>query len=223
MKIEKVKIHNWRSIADEEISFENLMIFIGQNNCGKSNIISSLLFFFGTITANSLDYHNKSNESFVEVTFGSLDDFDKNQFKKYLSSENKICVRKSFNQEGEISYNGYLFSPKADFLKEESLTTLSKREEAEKTPLKDLIPTSGRLTKEIIKTAQEEYIKLNKKTIELDYILETSKFLGVTNVAKGIFGEVYFIPAVKNASDEFKTTGSTIFNQLFTQIISKNY
>lgn len=221
MKIEKVKIHNWRSIADEEISFESLMIFIGQNNCGKSNIISSLLFFFGTITANSLDYHNNSTEAYVEVTFGSLDDFDLNQFKKYVSSDNKICVRKTLNSEGETSYNGYLFSPKADFLKEETISAISKREELEKTPLKDLVPTSGRLTKEIIKAAQEEYISKNQDTIELDYTLETSNFLGAKSVAKGIFGEIYFIPAVKNASDEFKTSGTTIFNQLFTQIISK--
>ncbi|OIR05706.1 hypothetical protein GALL_121410 [mine drainage metagenome] len=197
------------------------MIFIGQNNCGKSNIISSLLFFFGTITANSLDYHNNSNEAFVEVTFGNLDDFDINQFKKYLSSDNKICVRKTLNSEGETSYNGYLFSPKADFLKEEAISSISKREEIEKTPLSDLVPTTGRLTKELIKTAQEEYISKNKGIIEFDYSLETSNFLGLKNVAKGIFGEIYFIPAVKNASDEFKTSGTTIFNQLFTQIIYK--
>jgi predicted ATP-dependent endonuclease of OLD family len=221
MKIEKIKIHNWRSIADEEITFESLMIFIGQNNCGKSNIISSLLFFFGTITANSLDYHNNSNEAFVEVTFGNLDDFDANQFRKYLSSDNKICVRKTLNSDGETTYNGFLFSPKADFLKEEAISIISKREELEKTPLKDLVPTTGRLTKDIIKAAQEEYINKNKDIIELDYTLETSSFLGVKNVAKGIFGDIYFIPAVKNASDEFKTSGTTIFNQLFTQIISR--
>lgn len=221
MKIQKVKIHNWRSIADEEISFENLMIFIGQNNCGKSNIISSLLFFFGTITPNALDYHNDSTESFVEVTFGSLDDFDKSQFKKYLSADNKICVRKTLNSDGDTSYNGFLFSPKDDFLKEESITTLAKREEIDQTPLKDLVPSSGRLTKDMVKTAQEEYITKNQGAIQLDYTLETSSFLGVKNVAKGIFGDIYFIPAVKNASDEFKTSGTTIFNQLFTQIISK--
>jgi len=221
MKIENVKIHNWRSIADEEISFESLMIFIGQNNCGKSNIISSLLFFFGTIPANSLDYHNNSTEAFVEVTFGSLDDFDQSQFKKYLSSDNKICVRKTLNSDGEMSYNGYLFSPKAEFLKEDEISSISKREELEKTPLKNLVPSTGRLTKDLIKAAQEEYIRLNKDSIELDYTLESTNFLGVKNVAKGIFGEIYFIPAVKNASEEFKTSGTSIFNQLFTQIISK--
>lgn len=219
MNIDKIKIHNWRSIPDIEIDFEDLMIFIGQNNSGKSNIISSLLYFFGNINQNDLDFHNNMTELFVEITFTNLDEFDKNQFKKYLSSDNKICVRKSAEKEGEVSYNGYLFSPKDIFLKEES--TSWKREELESTPLLDYLPKSGRLTKDIVRGAQEEYINANKESVELDYELESTNFLGAKSVAKGIFGDVYFIPAVKNATDEFKTTGSTIFNQLFTQIISK--
>lgn len=219
MNIDKIKIHNWRSIPDIEIDFEDLMIFIGQNNSGKSNIISSLLFFFGNINHNDLDFHDNTTELFVEVTFTKLDDFDKSQFKKYLSSDNKICVRKSAEKGGDVTYNGYLFSPKEDFLKEES--TGAKREDLEKTPLVDFLPKSGRLTKDIVRTAQEEYINANKDSIQLDYKLETTNFLGAKSVAKGIFGDVYFIPAVKSATDEFKTTGTTIFNQLFTQIISK--
>ncbi len=221
MRIENVVIHNWRSIADEEIDFEELMIFIGQNNHGKSNIISSLLFFFGTITHSDPDFHGSSNELFVEITFTDLDEFDQNQFKKYLSADNKIKVRKSVNGEGEVAYNGYLFAPTTDFLKEESISALSKREEVEKTPLKDFIPSSGRLTKDIIKAAQEEYTTANHATLEFQYVLEQSAFLGAKNVAKGIFGDVYFIPAVKNATDEFKMTGNSIFNQLFSQIIGK--
>lgn len=221
MRIEKVIIHNWRSIADEEIDFEELMIFIGQNNHGKSNILSSLLFFFGSITHSHLDFHADADELFVEITFTNLDEFDQNQFKKYLSADNKIKVRKSVNEEGEVSYNGYLFAPTTDFLKEESISALSKREEVEKTPLKEFIPSGGRLTKDIIKTAQEEYTNANRDTLEFQYEIEQTGFLGAKNVAKGIFGDVYFIPAVKNATDEFKMTGNSIFNQLFSQIIGK--
>jgi CRISPR-associated exonuclease Cas4 len=87
--------------------------------------------------------------------------------------------------------------------------------------LHDYLPKSGRLTKDAIRAAQEEYINANEESVERDYKLESTNFLGAKSVAKGIFGDVYFIPAVKSATDEFKTTGSTIFNQLFTQIISK--
>ncbi len=221
MRIEKVKIHNWRSIADEEIDFEELMIFIGQNNHGKSNILYSLLFFFGTIAHSELDFHANSDELYVEITFSNLDEFDQNQFKKYLSADNKIKVRKTVSNDGEVTYNGYLFAPTTDFLKEENISALSKREEVERTPLKDFIPSGGRLTKDIIKTAQEEYINAHKDSLEFQYVLEQSALLGAKNVAKGIFGDVDFIPAVKNATDEFKMTGNSIFNQLFSQIIGK--
>lgn len=108
-----------------------------------------------------------------------------------------------------------------EFLKEENISTLLKREDVEKTPLKEFVASSGRLTKDIIKTAQDDYINSNRATLEFEYVMETSTFLGAKNVAKGIFGGVYFIPAVKNATDEFKTSGNTIFNQLFSQIIGK--
>ena len=47
MKTREVTIHNWRSIRTVTLSAHDLMIFIGQNNHGKSNILSAILFFFG--------------------------------------------------------------------------------------------------------------------------------------------------------------------------------
>ncbi len=42
MKIKTLHIHNWRSIQDVDITFERMMVFIGQNNHGKSNILTAL-------------------------------------------------------------------------------------------------------------------------------------------------------------------------------------
>lgn len=47
MLIKKVTIHNYRSIKDQEFDLENLSIFVGKNNSGKSNLIDALLTFFG--------------------------------------------------------------------------------------------------------------------------------------------------------------------------------
>ena len=62
MKIKKVEISNWRSIVHETILFDDLMIFIGQNNHGKSNVLSALLFFFGEIGLQDLDFNNLSSK-----------------------------------------------------------------------------------------------------------------------------------------------------------------
>jgi CRISPR-associated exonuclease Cas4 len=75
------------------------MIFIGQNNHGKSNILSSLLFFVGEIGLDFLDFHSDSNELFVEIEFEDLDDNDKTTFKKYLTSTNSIKVQKKASKD----------------------------------------------------------------------------------------------------------------------------
>lgn len=56
MKIENVTISNFRSIIHVNIGFEDLMMFIGQNNHGKSNILYAVLFFFGEIKLEDLDF-----------------------------------------------------------------------------------------------------------------------------------------------------------------------
>ena len=53
------------------------MIVIGQNNHGKSNLLSALLFFFGELKQQELDFHFGAPELYVEVTFGELDQSDK--------------------------------------------------------------------------------------------------------------------------------------------------
>ncbi|MBI1937947.1 MAG: AAA family ATPase [Ignavibacteriales bacterium] len=221
MVIKNVHIKNWRSIREIELDYEKVMIFIGQNNHGKSNLLSALLFFFGEIKYDELDFNQKSDELFVEVTFSNLDDFDKNQFKKYLTSENEIRVRKTANKSGQFSYNGYIQNPNEDWLKEENVSNYLKRETASQLPLYNLIPADGRITKEIFINAINQYIEQNHTAITFSYELETTNFLGLKNVAKGIFGSVFYIPSVKSASEELNLKGSTLFNQLYSSVIQK--
>ncbi|WP_299381608.1 AAA family ATPase [uncultured Lacinutrix sp.] len=221
MKINKLKIKNWRSIIDEEIQFQDLIILIGQNNHGKSNVLSSILFFFGEIKIQQLDFNKDSDEIFVEIEFSDLNETEKITFQKYVSSENTITVRKTAKNDLSLSYNGFIQEPKLDWLKESNVGTFSKREEAEKLPLKQYLPVAGRITKTDFITAQQDYVKANFDKIKFDYKLEETNFLGATNVAKGIFGDLFFIPSIKNASDELNPKGNSFFGQLYTKVINR--
>ena len=92
MKIKEVRIKNWRSIQSVELDYQDLMIFIGQNNHGKSNILSAISFFFGELKPQELDFNNNAGELFVEIVFTDLDDDDKSTFSKYVTSSNEIKV-----------------------------------------------------------------------------------------------------------------------------------
>jgi len=203
------------------ITFEDLMVLIGQNNHGKSNILSALLFFFGEISIDPLDFHSTSDELFVEVEFANLDESDARTFKKYMTTSNGMKVRKIATKESGFSHHGYIEIPEEDWLQEENISTFTKRETAEQLPLSSFLPDAGRITKEIFKQAQEQYIEAHQNELSFNYQLETGPFLGAKNVAKGIFGQVYFVPSVKKVSDELTAKGKSVFSELYARVINK--
>jgi len=221
MQIREVKIHNWRSIRDLSISFEDMMILIGQNNHGKSNILFALLFFFGEINVDTLDFNGVSDELFVEVLFDNLDNIDRVTFKKYISIAGTIRVRKQAQKSGGFSYHGWIESPGEAWLKEENISDYTKRETADALPLSHLLPESGRITKEIFRDAQERYIQENRDSLTFNYEMETLPFLGAKNIPGGIFGDVYFVPSVKRAVDDLSPKGRSVFGELYARVINK--
>lgn len=221
MKIKRVRIHNWRSIRDIEIRCHDLMVFIGQNNHGKSNILSALLFFFGELKPSEFDFHQSSNELWVEATFGDLDEKDKTTFAKYLTRDGTFCVRKSADREGGQSYNGYVEMPDEAWLQEDNAQEYTVREVAQSTPLAEYLPSSGRISKKDVIEAQIKYIEQYKHKLSFKYRLEQSPFMGQKNVAKGLFGDIYYVPAVKDLSDEFSVKSNSVFNQLYLRAIER--
>lgn len=217
MKIKKVIISNWRSIKDLEIEFKDMMIFIGQNNHGKSNILSSILFFFGEIKHQDLDFNHDSEELYVDIVFTGLDDSDKSTFRKYLTSNCEIRVRKIAYMGGSFEYKGYMKNPVNEFLQEHHAGSYLKREVAKELPFYVYLPETGRISKQNILDAQKQYIENNN--VEFNYELEQTNFLGLKSVAKGIFGDIYFIPAIKDAAEDFSTKEASMFGKLYSSII----
>ena len=179
MKIKHITIHKWRSIKHVEIDFQNLMIFIGQNNHGKSNILTAILFFFGQLSHGELDFNEGSSELYVEVIFAELDKHDNTTFKKYVSSDNTIKVRKQATSDGSFEYHGYMETPDEDWLKESNISELKKRDIATTLPLSEYLPARGTITIDAFKEAQEEYIKEHREDLFFSYELESNNFLGV--------------------------------------------
>ncbi|WHP46430.1 AAA family ATPase [Mannheimia bovis] len=221
MKIKSLSIKNWRSIRQLDLSAQDLMIIIGQNNHGKSNLLSAILFFFGEIKPQDLDFSQGSTELFVEVEFDSLDEQDLITFSKYVTKRNTIKVRKIAYLGGSFEYHGWIETFKEDFLQENNASNYTKREIAESLPFYPYLSPTGRITKQDVINAQNLYIQNNLEQLELSYQLETTNFMGLKSVAKGIFGEVYFLPAIKNASDDFLSKDTSVFSKLLGEVISE--
>lgn len=227
MRINHLRIHNYRSICDLEMKCLSFMTLLGPNNGGKSNLLAALDFFFST-SAKPIEedfFINRPeghNDFWVEITFNELTDQEKNTFKKYVQSDGTVCIRKTAKiQNGgiDVFYNGYVEQPNIDWLKPDKAGDYTSRESINQTPLKDFVPTSGRLTKAHIEEAQQKYIEQHREELILSRILEEGPFLGQKNVGGGVLPDFYLVPAVRDLTDEIKVKTTTTFGRLLNRAV----
>ncbi len=99
MKILKIRIHNFRSIKDQEVTLGDYSILLGENNAGKTNVIRALRIFY----ENDLKFDSKvdfpkfktdDQESWIEIDFLTTTEEQANLKDEYKSTDNILKVRK---------------------------------------------------------------------------------------------------------------------------------
>ena len=75
MRMTSFRIKNFRSIVDSgEITSQDLMVFIGRNNAGKSNVLKTLnAFFTNKVTSEDIPSDRTKGEIELTITFTDLD------------------------------------------------------------------------------------------------------------------------------------------------------
>lgn len=109
MYISKIKVKNFRSIREAEISFSNFNVFVGQNNHGKTNFFEALDWFFsGPKKGEGLDVirfrgASRDEEVSVEVEFTGAkegaqkmkNETNKTKIEGLIGENNVINVRRT--------------------------------------------------------------------------------------------------------------------------------
>ena len=105
MKIKNVKIHNFRSIKEESFNLYDFSLLVGENNAGKTNIISALRVFYeegGTKYNDKKDFpkfDTDDKESWIELTF-ILCEEENELIKEEYKTDNKVLkVRRYFKSD----------------------------------------------------------------------------------------------------------------------------
>lgn len=87
MKIQSIRIKNFRTLKDVTIPFDSVTTFIGPNGAGKSTVLRALDWFFngkpGSLTEKDCSFGATEEEIEVQVTFSDLSDKDREQLGKY--------------------------------------------------------------------------------------------------------------------------------------------
>lgn len=102
MKIESIKIENFRSFDVETVNLDDYSCFVGSNGSGKSTVLYALNVFFrqnkDMKTDMSMlteeDFHHKNTEKPIKitVTFSDLSDEAKNELSDYVRQDKLIVT-----------------------------------------------------------------------------------------------------------------------------------
>jgi len=103
MKIQKTTIHNFRSIIHQVIDCKDFTLFVGENNSGKTNIITALRAFYEN---EGYKYDKKSDfpkltdttdsESWIELEFITTNEEQEKIKDEYKRDDNILIVRRYF-------------------------------------------------------------------------------------------------------------------------------
>ncbi len=87
MKIQTVRIRNFRTLKDVTIPFDSVTTFIGPNGAGKSTVLRALDWFFngkpGSLTEQDCSFDATDEDIEVQVTFAHLTEKDREALGKY--------------------------------------------------------------------------------------------------------------------------------------------
>lgn len=233
MKLRLLEIHNYRSVRHVELAAPDMVILLGPNNHGKSNILSALEFGLAPSSKPIKDdffavRDDRETSIWVEMTFGDLTEQEQTTFQKYVRTDNTVKVRKTARLQAgdsvDISYNGYVQEPDQWWLKASAFQRLSSRErvqhESEEVPeLALLLEGEGRITQRRVFEFQEAFIQAHRADLTFTETLEETSFLGTKNVAGGILPDFYLVPAVRDLNDEAKVKGTTVFGKLLQRAV----
>lgn len=223
-----VTIHNYRSIRRLSFDCRKNVVLLGENNSGKSNILSAVEFALSSSIKPTKDdlfgfVPEDDQVVWVELTFVELTEQEKSTFRKYVRADGSVCFRKTatFDDPDKpvVRYNGYVQEPTEEWLRSGNVASLANRTAIADTPLADLVPATGRITQAQLGEAQAAYIKQHSADLTFEERLEDGPLLGQKNVAAGLLPDFYLVPAVRDLDDEAKVKSTTVFGKLLSRAI----
>jgi len=97
VKIDRVIVHNFRSIHDAEFSLYDYTMLVGANNSGKSNVVNALRAFYDDLTPAAADLPRvpgEDRESWIEIEYRLTDEEHESLPDKYKGEDKILRVRK---------------------------------------------------------------------------------------------------------------------------------
>lgn len=236
MKIESLRIENFRAFKDETIEFDDYTSFVGPNGVGKSTVFHALNLFFRQskdsqtdllkLSANDFHHANTSQPIRITVIFSSLSDQAKEDLADYVRQEKLIvtavAVYDTITEKADVKQFGNRLG----------MEEFRKFFEAEKNGAK------AAELKEIFKSFREKYEDITSANSKGDMISalheyegknpescvlipSEDQFYGVSRGVNKLESHIQwiFVPAIKDATEESEESTRSALGQLLARTV----
>jgi putative ATP-dependent endonuclease of the OLD family len=215
MKLKTIEIEKFKTIENVSASMSDMLIMVGENNCGKSNILRALELFYQDsvrgVDEECFCFKNCSLPISLTLTYDHLEEDEKNHLilKNWIYS-GTIKVKKVIQlEDSSAKYNMQFFGWQA--MPVEEHFDLSRFDEY-KADLKKIVEEKG--LPEYFKNEKGSITQASYKDGVKQHIDKGLVKMGepgwIANPGgyKEVFGSLlprfYLVPAVKDAQDELK-------------------
>jgi predicted ATP-dependent endonuclease of OLD family len=236
MKLESVRIKNFRTFKYSTIFFDDYNCFVGPNGAGKSTVMNALNVFFrqykdsktdlSKLSADDFHHKDTSNPISVTVTFSELSSEAKASLSDYVRQDKLVVTAKAEYDEGTERAEVKQFGNRL------GMTEFNVWFEAEKSkkPASELKETFAKLreqypeitaasSKADIASALNTFEALNPESCRL--IPSEDQFYGVSKGANRLAAHLQwvFVSATKDFSEEAEETKNSALGQLLARAI----
>lgn len=236
MKIESLRIENFRAFKDETIDFDDYTSFVGPNGVGKSTVFHALNLFFRQskdsqtdllkLSSNDFHHSNTSQPIKITVTFSSLSDQAKEDLADYVRQDKLIVTAianyDSITERADVKQYGNRLG----------MEEFRKFFEADKNGAK------APELKEIFKSFRDKYTEITSANSKADMISSLhdyesknpdkcilipseDQFYGVSRGVNKLESHIQwiFVPAIKDATEESEESTRSALGQLLARTV----
>lgn len=234
MRIKTVSISNFKSIRSiDEFPVTSYQALVGENNSGKSNILSAIDSFLsaGTGGIDKDSFYDKTQPIIIKIAFSNLSERERINWRPYLVGgelilEKQIAHSTSGDSEKpkiSAEFHGYKAEPSDWFLSFDKIADQKGSRPkwiqiVDENNLPDYFLVEGKCNKSIFSAALERYLRENEVNYDAPDLSETQA-LGLKSRVIASLPSFYLLKAISDYSAETdKRSSTTTFRRLMADL-----
>ena len=226
MRLTQVRIKNFRAHSNTDLPLPQLGCLIGENNAGKSSVLHAIQYVLEDKKLSAEDFRNPELPASVELSIEGIDEEDLRRVNethrdrvREMLRDGVLTIVRTQEIDGKAESRYLKLGPRDPSWSHESLTSAIKGKKGARLrqavvellpPMEAALPAAP--TQQQVKDAWTELVgQLPPEELEET---PTAYPTGIAQSVKPLLPSVIYIEAVKDASVEAKSTGTSAFSKL---------